>query len=654
MTDPQPSDSRVTRQPSSKAHVLSAPQWPGWAIRWPRSDDDHVIAPRQESADGGACTLASSEALPRGAGHAGRSRIRRGAITTALQSAGLISALALAAIAVLAFGCHSAPKTGTPPAQAKAATGGEFSFVDVAERSGIKLRLGHADRSHVNILDGIGHGCAFLDYDGDGRLDVLLVANDGARLYRNRGDGTFDDVTAAALPPPPTRAHFLGCAVADYDGDGRPDIFLTGYGCTALYHNLGGGKFADATRGSGLEARSPHDWTTSAAWADVDGDGRLDLYVCRYIQFDPASKQFCRQKALDGASLEMACPPTTYPSQKGSLYRNEGGGKFRDVTAESGLATAHGKALGCMFCDFNGDGKPDLYVANDLKLGDLFMNVGGGKFRNIGPESGTALGADGGAMSGMGIDWGDYDNDGRFDLLAANYARQPKSLYHNEGGALFTDRSYASGIGAPSLLPLTFGVGFLDVDNDGLLDIVFANGHVDSLAERVDPTMSYFQSAQLFHNAGGGRFADASQQAGPDFTRKIVGRGLAIGDFDGDGREDLLIVDDEGAPLLLHNESTAKNHWLTLRCVWKSAHTYAVGARVSVTAGSLRQVREVRAGGSYLSTNAPDLHCGLGPSATSVSLEIRWPDGRKSRFTGLAPDHTYELSAQSPAARLIR
>ncbi len=553
----------------------------------------------------------------------------------------------------LLVGCRHDATVIPPKFNSTAVSQGGVDLADVAAASGIKFRLGHADLSHVNILEGIGHGCAFLDYDGDGSPDILLVANEGAHLYHNH-NGLFEDVTASALPPPPQHGHFLGCAVADYDGDGRPDIFLTGYGCTALYHNVGGGKFSDVTRGSGLEARGQYDWTTSAAWADIDGDGRLDLYVCRYLQFSPVDKQYCGQKALDVANLEMACSPDNYASQKGSLYINEGNGHFRDITAPAGLGDAHGNSLGCMFCDFNDDGRPDLYIANDLKLGDLYVNLGHGRFRNIGSESGTALGADGGTMSGMGIDWADYDNDGHFDLLAANYARQPKSLFHNEGHALFTNRSYVSGIGAVSLLSLTFGASFIDIDNDGLLDIVLANGHVDSMAERVDSTMSYFQNLQLFHNRGDGRFADISAKSGHDFTRKIVGRGLAVGDYDGDGREDLLIVDDEGAPLLLHNQTAAKDHWLSLRCLWKPAHTYAVGARVTLISGGARQIREVRASGTYLSTNDPAAHFGLGAGSGAVTLEVRWPDGRKSAFHAIAPDHTYELTPENPQPRQIR
>ncbi len=290
----------------------------------------------------------------------------------------------------------------------------------------------------------------------------------------------------------------------------------------------------------------------------MDGDGKLDVYICRYVQFTPTAKQLCGFPSLDGSQTLMACAPGAYAPLKGRLFHNEGSGKFRDITAQSGLSDTAGAGLACQFCDINQDGKPDLYVANDGKPCDPYLNVGNGRFKNIGVESGTAYGGDGQIQSGMGVDWGDYNNESRFDLLVANFSGQPKSLYHREPSAqnslLFTNVTYASGIGAASLTRLAFGANFIDYDNDGWLDIVFANGHVQSEVEKVDRGSAYFQSAQLFRNLRNGHFADASQEAGPDFTRAIVGRGVAVGDYDGDGRPDLLFVDDEGSPLLLHNE----------------------------------------------------------------------------------------------------
>jgi hypothetical protein len=516
-------------------------------------------------------------------------------------------------------------------------------FHDVAQAAGIAYRWGHPGRSGLTILDTIGHGCAFLDYNGDGKLDILLVGNDHCLLYRNQGDGTFEDVTDQAFPGAPRQPILLGCAVADYDGDGRPDIFVTGYGRTILYHNEGDGTFRDVTAGSGLEARGADDWTTSAAWADVDGDGKLDLYVCRYVRFNRSLPQLCPSPGLDGHPIMTACGPATYHAEKGSLYRNEGNGHFRDVTVASRLSTAHGNALACMFCDFNADGKPDLYIANDALPGDLYVNQGHGKFRNLGVEAGVAYNDNGAVPSAMGIDWGDYDGDGRFDLVVADFAAQPKSLYHNDGDTRFTQASFPSGLGAATVKSLAFGVAFLDADNSGSLDIVLTNGHVISEIEKVDREQTYAQATQILRNVGG-QFTDISAGAGADFGRKIVGRGIAIGDYDGDGREDLLIVDDEGRPLLLHNDSTPPNHWITLHCLRADSGSPAVGARVTLSAGGRRQIAEVRASGSYLSTNAPEVHFGLGAQTIADRIEVRWPDGRTEKFAAVAADRSYTIT----------
>jgi hypothetical protein len=561
---------------------------------------------------------------------------------------GLGRAMGLFLTLVWLAGCHS--KGADPPIVLANANGSPASrlFLDVAPSVGLNYHWGHSSRAGLNILETIGHGCAFLDYDNDGSLDILLVGNEGGRLFHNRGNGTFEDVTDHALPKSPPHAHFLGCAVADYDNDGLPDILLTGYGCMALYHNEGKGVFRDVTSGSGLEAPSPYSWATSAAWADVDGDGKLDLYVGRYLEFTPSSRQLCPYQLFDGSTLMMTCGPGNYPVQKGSLYHNEGGGKFRDITASAGLANANaaGYALGALFCDFNGDGLPDLYVANDSVPCDLYLNLGRGRFRNIAGESGTAYSANGARQAGMGVDWGDYDNDGKFDLLVANFEGEPKSLYHNEGGTTFESRSYPSGLGPPTLRNLAFGALFVDVENRGLLDIVFTNGHVFSEIEKVDPEKSYPQKMQLLRNGGDGRFQESAAEAGPDFARRIVGRGMAVGDYDNDGRLDLLVVDDEGAPLLLHNESKAAAHWLSLLCRLAPNGPLAVGAKVTVSAGGRQQIAEVRSGGSYLSTNAPAVHVGLGAANLAETVTIRWPGGKTRVFSHVTADRAYRITPE--------
>ena len=523
----------------------------------------------------------------------------------------------------------------------------------MAHAAGLDLSWGPRDPTKLTILDMVGFGCAFLDYDGDGKLDILLVAKDHLELYRNKGDATFENVTDKAFPNAPRKPYLMGCSVCDYDADGKPDLFVSGYGRSILYHNEGNGTFRDVTAGSGLEARGPDDWTTSAAWADLDGDGKPDLYVCRYVIFNASTQQFCSTRGLDGSTVLQACGPGSYASEHGSLYHNEGNGKFRDITQEAGLADTHGNGLGCMFCDFDNSGKPGLFIANDDKPQDLFINLGHGRFKNVGIESGTAYASDGKTTAGMGIDWGDYDNDGKFDLLVANFSGHPKCLFHNQGKHIFADNTASSGIYGSSFKVLTFGSNFVDLDNDGLLDITLFNGHVWPLVERTDATTTYYESGLLFHNDGRGRFTDISAQAGPDFTQKIVGRGVAVGDYDGDGRLDLLVVNAEGAPLLLHNEGP-RRHFLSLRCFGPNGKSDALGARVTLKAGKLSQIREVRAAGSYLSTDAPDLHFGLGDSQQADEIHIRWPDGKRSAFPAVAADHWYTVRETDTALHLLR
>src|SRR5579884_1962370 len=551
---------------------------------------------------------------------------------------------------IVLAGCHTTPSQA-PSSRSVTSTTAAPLFRDMAHAAGLDFSWGPRDPANLTILDEMGFGCAFLDYDGDGKLDILLVAKDHLELYRNKGDATFENVTDKAFPNAPRKPYLMGCSVCDYDADGKPDLFVSGYGRTILYHNEGNGTFKDVTAGSGLEASGSYDWTTSACWADIDGDGKPDLYVCRYVLFSPATKAFCHYKALDGSDLVMTCGPPDYKPEIGSLYHNEGNGKFRDITQESGMGSAHGKGLGCMFCDFNGDGKPDLYIANDQVPQDLFLNLGHGHFKNIAPGGGVAFGSDGRPMAGMGVDWGDYDNDGKFDLLVANFSGMPKALFHNEGNNLFVDNGAIAGIAAPSLTSLTFGADFVDVESDGLLDIVLFNGHVQALIDKADNTTSYFQSAFLFHNRGDGHFTDLSAAAGPDFTQKIVGRGVSVGDYDGDGKEDLLVVNAEGTPLLLHNQAPSR-HFLSLRCFGPNGRSDAIGALVTVQTGSHKQMRQVYAGGSYLSSDAPQAHVGLAESVQADKLSIRWPDGKTTAFSSVAADHAYTVSERDGKLRL--
>lgn len=493
-------------------------------------------------------------------------------------------------------------------------------FRDVAQASGIRFALGHGGRSPLNILETAGHGCALLDVDGDGRLDLLLVGQPRCALYRNRGGGPgevphFEEITAAAGLD--LNGYWMGCAAGDYDNDGRVDLVLTGYRCAALLHNEGG-RFCNASADIPLAQDA---WSTSAVFFDADGDGRLDLYVGAYVQFDRRTLQLC-----DFGRVQAACPPTYYDPERGRLYHNQGNGRFTEITHQAGLDAAHGKTLGVAAADFDGDGRTDLYLANDGMPGDLFRNVGG-RFVNLGVESGTAFNYASREQAGMGADWGDYDNDGRPDLIVTTFQYEPTSLYHNDGGGAFTEAAFPAGIGDPTMNRLGFGVKFFDADNDGYLDLIQANGHVQDNADRIFPGVTYRQSPLLFQNQGGGRFRDISAAAGEALAAPLVGRGLAVGDCDNDGRLDVLIANLEGPPLLLRNETPDAGHILTLRLVGRKSPRDGTGARVTVHAGGRLQVREAGTGGSYLSASDPRVHFGLGTAAAADSVTVRWPSG---------------------------
>jgi enediyne biosynthesis protein E4 len=545
--------------------------------------------------------------------------------------------LAALALSLALPGCLSgrarAP-AGTPSPPRGGSRGGDVSggevgglFVDEYPRSGISFVLGHGGRTPLNIRETLGHGAAMLDADGDGRLDLLFLGPDRVVLYRNLGDWRFADVTAGSGLA--QQGYWQGVATGDVDGDGRVDLYLCGHGVQALYRNRGGGRFADVTAASGLAASgggAEVPWNTSAAFADVDGDGWLDLYVGRYVRFGPQTPQLCD---TDQPGVRSVCPPKVYEPQRGVLFRNQGGRRFRDETLARGLATAHGNALGVAFGDEDDDGWPDLAVANDELPGDLFHNRGGGRFANVGAASGTAYDADGRVHAGMGVDWGDLDNDGRLDLAVTTFWGEADCLYRNDGGGLFHDiagETELARIGRPYV---GFGVKFFDQDNDGDNDLVTANGHVADNADRLRRGDRYSQPTLLFRNDGG-RFHDITAAAGPAFIRPIVGRAVCAGDLDDDGRLDLVITNLEGPPLLLRNRSEPRGHWLEVSLMGAPPNRQAIGARVTVRAGQQFQVREVTTAGSYLSAGDVRLHFGLGADGDGASaavdeITVRWP-----------------------------
>lgn len=509
---------------------------------------------------------------------------------------------------------------------------GSVRFVDVAAKAGLHYRWAVAGSRPIDILQGIGNGCAFLDYNGDGNLDVLLVGPKLA-LYQGDGKGRFTDVTAATGLDR-LSGHFLGCAVGDYDNDGFDDVYISGYRTGLLLHNDGGKRFTDVTGAAGLTAQP---WGTSCAFADIDGDGRLDLFVGNYVQYDPSKDQrLCATPA--GPS---GCGPDVYKAAHGVLYHNDGGGRFRDVTFAWGADRTAGKVLGVASVDFDESGHASLAIANDGLPTDL-LRYGNGHLQNVGARSGIAF-TGSVSYAGMGIDWGDYDDDGRPDMVLGTYALEAKPIYHNLGRGLFEETTGQLGFWDRPARYLTFGAKWLDYDNDGWLDVMLANGHVRDNVAAYRSEATFRQPTLLFHNDHGRRLEDTSETAGADVARPILGRGLAVGDYDNDGKVDALVVDSQGAPLLLHNESRASGHWLEITLVGVKSNRDGYGARVTAVAGGLTVTRWCHADGSYLSSSDKRVHLGLGTAATVTTLTVHWPSGAVDTWHNVRADQVMTL-----------
>jgi hypothetical protein len=500
-------------------------------------------------------------------------------------------------------------------------------FEDVTASSGVDFRFHAGSRGKHDLPEIMGGGVALIDADGDGRLDVFfcdggpIVSADGlndppCRLYRNEGNWRFRDVTATADVPGPGYA--MGAAVGDYDGDGRDDLLVTGWRDQRLYHNLGGGRFADATRAAGLVSNL---WSTSAAFADLDGDGDLDLYVCNYLDYDPAKAPYCA--APDGK--RDYCGPEEFDAQTDRLYRNNGDGTFSDVSKAAGIDDPAGRGLGVLIADLVGDPRPDLYVANDGTPCRLYENRGDLRFEEVGERSGVALDGDGRALAGMGVAFGDLDGDGLPDLIASNFLGRTTVGFQNRGEGRFVDASKTLGLAQATSSVLGFGLGLADFDGDGDLDLIQANGHVVDRARLGEP----FAMKPLFLRNDRGRFADASARGGPYFSRPVLGRGVAVGDLDGDGRPDAVVAALDAPPALLKNMSD-QGSFLTLDV--RSGRLPAVGATVRATIGGKTVVRPLVGGESYLSASGRDVAIGLGEAGGVDRLEVRWPSGRVETF----------------------
>jgi enediyne biosynthesis protein E4 len=504
-------------------------------------------------------------------------------------------------------------------------------FSDVTSQAGIRF-VHNAGRSGKKYLpETLGSGCAFFDMDGDGWPDILLIngkdfISRGRKtlpaLYRNNRDGTFTDVTAGSGLD--IEMHGMGVAIGDYDNDGRDDVYITALDGDHLFRNLGAGKFQDVTAASGIKNAG---FGTSAAWLDYDRDGKLDLFVANYVQWTVANDLRC---SLDGASKSY-CTPESYKGVPARLYHNLGGGRFEDVAQRAGLADPNSKALGVAVLDFNGDGWPDIFVANDTQPNKLYRNLGNGSFKDDAMSAGVAYAEDGTARGAMGVDAGDYDRSGRPHLLVGNFSNQMLGLYHNEGNGLFVDEAPSSTVGRASLLSLSFGVFFFDYDLDGYPDILAANGHIEDEIGRVQPKVSYREAPLLFRNLGNHKFENVTAQLGPAFNRPIVARGAAYADFDRDGDLDVLISTNNGPAYLFRNDGGNRNHWLNLRLVGTRSNRDGIGAVVRVESAGGKQWSMVRSGSSYCSQSDLALTFGLGKD-TSAMVEVEWPSGARQQF----------------------
>ncbi len=514
-------------------------------------------------------------------------------------------------------------------------------FTDITAAAGIHFTHNAGRTGKKWLPETMGSGCAFLDADGDGWLDILLVngkdlvprgRHTTAALYRNNHDGTFTDITRGSGLD--IEIYGLGVAVGDYDNDGRDDLYITALGGDHLFHNEGAGRFRDVTREAGITNAV---FPASAAWFDYDRDGKLDLFVANYVQWTAQGDLWC---SLDG-STKSYCTPESYKGASPKLYRNLGGGKFEDTTQKAGLADSGSKALGIAVLDYNGDGWPDLFVANDTQPNKLYRNLQNGHFQEEGLAAGVAFGEDGVARGAMGVDAVDYDRSGKPHLVVGNFSNQMLGLYHNEGNGLFVDEAPRSPVGRASLLSLTFGLFFFDYDLDGHPDLFAANGHIEAEIARVQPRVQYAELPLLFHNQGRGTF-----EPEPAFQKAMVARGAAYGDFDRDGDLDVLVTTNNGPAYLYRNDGGNRNHWLQVRLTGVQSNRDGIGSVVRVTSASGTQWQTVHSGSSYCSASDLALTFGLGKDATASAIEIQWPSGIRQKLADVRADQHLSIREQ--------
>ena len=499
-------------------------------------------------------------------------------------------------------------------------------FTDRTREAGIDFQHHNGARGGYHLLEIMGSGGALLDFDGDGYLDLFVVAGSSipprddeesrSRLYRNRRDGAFEDVTRASRLQ--IRTYGMGAAAGDYDNDGDPDLYVAGYPRSYLFQNQGDGRFRDVSREAGVE-NAGH-WGSSAGFFDYDRDGLLDLFVCNYVAYDPGRETPCHT-----AGRRNYCHPTTFETDASVLYRNQGNGRFQDRSESSGIGGVGGKALGVAFTDLEPDGYPDVFVANDTVADFLFRNNRDGTFQEVGFDQGVALDENGHPRAGMGVDFGDYDGDGRMDLIVTNFADEGNALFRRAGD-YFNEVTYQSGILEKSYVKVGFGARFFDYDNDGDLDAFVANGHIDPTINQLRDYVFFRQENLLYENRNGS-FRECSSEAGAWSQVRDLSRGAVFGDLDNDGDVDIVVTNNGGPVNLLRNDSENRNNWLLIRLEGVDSNRDGLGARLRVRVGGRELHREAQRAASYLSSHDPRVHLGLSGSEVAELVEIHWPSG---------------------------
>jgi enediyne biosynthesis protein E4 len=516
-----------------------------------------------------------------------------------------------------------------------AAPGGSVQFTDATAASGIKFVHNSGRAGKKMLPETLGSGVAFFDANQDGWPDLLLINSREWKprgrkslhaLYRNNKNGTFTNVTAASGLD--VEMYGMGVAVGDYDNDGRDDVYITALEGDRLFRNEGSFKFRDVTKAAGIANAN---FGTSAAWLDYDKDGLIDLFVANYVQWTQAGDLWC---SLDG-STKSYCTPESYKGTASKLYRNLGAGRFEDVSRKAGVADPTSKSLGIAVLDYDSDGWPDIFVANDTQPNKLYRNTRKGSFTEEAVAAGVAYSEDGVARGAMGVDAADYDRSGRPHLLVGNFSNQMLALYHNEGTRLFVDEAPTSTVGRTSLLYLAFGVFFFDYDLDGHLDIFAGNGHIEEEIGRVQPKVKYREPPLMFRNLGSGKYDYVGAALGTAFNEPMVARGAAYADYDRDGDLDIVMTNNHGPARLLRNDGGSRNNWISIKPVGTKSNRSALGAVVRVQSASGRQWSAVRSGSSYCSQSDLAQTFGLGKDKQVQAIEIEWPSGAKDRVTNV-------------------